>query len=725
MSKRKKSNHAKTSPAAEENSPKTEIPAAEKSPPPADDTAPRTEEITENPDNPESTDGADNADNTEITDNPENAEINLNEAPPQKLTFRLIIERIKNFLEKFGIPDMLLIRFLTAYFFVAGYNLTIARSQEIDPINGWKDYVETNSLLKSFLIILVIFLLYSIIYDRLPKKARYADHIGAIIAIIFFDLELLWNIDNFQFSMAVACVSAVFIYYILGKSDGSKLFRKLSWKISGIFVLLVTGLMIFFISLTTICHHKVFGTSAFDFGIFVQMYHSLAENLTAVTTCERDKPLSHFYVHASYIYYILVPFYKLFPKEETLLIAQAVLAMGGAVPTFMIAKNHDFKGISLIGVCFMYIFCSGLILPNYYDFHENAFLPTLLMFMIWAADSKKYKIFFVFAALVCIVKEETSLYVVCVSMMMFFANKGDKKRWLWLISTVVSGVYMTLITRWLTKNGDGEMMTSYRFGKFLINDGDGLGSIVKNVLTDPGYFFSSLIRESNLLFFVEVMFPLLFLPFFTKKIERYFLMLPFIITNLTIGASYGYAENISFQYIFGPVCPLIYMSIINLDDINEKKQDIAFVSGITSLIIAFGWTTTKIRYYERYKEDEAHFKNVEALLDGVPKDAAVASEAFLLPHMADRDRIYLLDMNDAIKNEDDPSQNRLTEPGRYEYLVFNYNSEIHNLCIPIFEEMGFSLYSEIPEKIVIYHNDRFDEAEWYNADSKYGDYTNK
>ena len=720
MSKRKKSNSSNTADTETKSSPpKTEEPAVIETPP-VTETPPETPP-------PVTTDSA--AETNTVTETVsaeitgDSAEIALEQ--PQKLTFGLIVERIKGFLEKFGIPDMLLIRFLMAYFFVSGYNLTIARSKEINPVDNWKEYVGENSLLTSFIIMFFIFVLYSLIYDRLPKKARYADHIGAIIAILFFDLELLWNVDNFQFAMATACISGVFIYYILGKFGKNQLLMKISWKISGVFVLIVTGLLVFFISLTTICHHKIFGTSCFDFGIFVQMYHSIGDHLTAVTTCERDKPLSHFYIHASYIYYILLPVYKIFPKEETLLAAQAVFAMGGVIPTFMIAKKHDFKGISLVGVCFMYIFCSGLILPNYYDFHENAFLPTLLMFMMWAADSKKYKTFFVFAFLVCIVKEETSLYVICVSMMMFFSNKGDKKRWLWLISAAVSGIYMGLITKWLTKNGDGEMMTSYRFGKFLIENGDGLGSVVKNVLTDPGYFFSSLIRESNLLFFVEVMFPLLFLPFFTKKIERYFLMLPFVITNLAIGASYGYAESISYQYIFGPVCPLIYMSIINLDDLKEKKQNLAFVSGIISLIIAFGWTSTKIRYYERYQDDKEHFTNVENLLDSVPKDASVAAEAFLLPHIADRDRIYLLDMNDAYKNEDDPSENHLLEPGRYEYYVFNYNSDIHNLCIPLFDEMGFSLYDEIPERVVIYHNDRFDEAEWYNADSEYGDYTNK
>mgnify|MGYP002508581100 CR=1 FL=1 len=120
------------------------------------------------------------------------------------------------------------------------------------------------------------------------------------------------------------------------------------WWIYGILVLASAVLVTSFVALTSVCRHKNFGSSTHDFGLFVQMYHYLSTDLTAVTTCERDKFLSHFYIHASYIFYALVPVYKLFPKGETLLISQAILAMGGVIPMFLIAKRHNMKGLALM-----------------------------------------------------------------------------------------------------------------------------------------------------------------------------------------------------------------------------------------------------------------------------------------------------------------------------------------------------------------------------------------
>lgn len=42
-----------------------------------------------------------------------------------------------------------------------------------------------------------------------------------------------------------------------------------------------------------------------------------------MTTCERDRVLSHFAVHVSPIYYLFLPFYALFPSPVTLEVLQA------------------------------------------------------------------------------------------------------------------------------------------------------------------------------------------------------------------------------------------------------------------------------------------------------------------------------------------------------------------------------------------------------------------
>ena len=48
-----------------------------------------------------------------------------------------------------------------------------------------------------------------------------------------------------------------------------------------------------------------------------------------VTTCERDRVLSHFAVHVSPIYYLFLPFYALFPSPVTLEVLQALLLAFG------------------------------------------------------------------------------------------------------------------------------------------------------------------------------------------------------------------------------------------------------------------------------------------------------------------------------------------------------------------------------------------------------------
>ena len=66
----------------------------------------------------------------------------------------------------------------------------------------------------------------------------------------------------------------------------------------------------------------------------------------------------------------------MFPKDETLLISQAVLAMSGFIPMYLIAKNHKFKGASLIFISFMYIFSIAVVSPCFYDPAETDKTPS-------------------------------------------------------------------------------------------------------------------------------------------------------------------------------------------------------------------------------------------------------------------------------------------------------------------------------------------------------------
>lgn len=604
-----------------------------------------------------------------------------------------------NFLQKCGIPDKIFCRMIGFYFWISGIEILSARKQNLDIISGWRAFVEQFSFGSKLLWVIIGFLAATVIYFR-NSEMKYLDECILATSTVFFSCCLMWRNDNFYLCIGVMAIAVVFVSYAVGRIQNSS-FEKLSHLSTGVIIFVIASLMTGFLTVTSVFHYKIFGKSCFDMGIFIQMFHSLAEDFTAVTTCERDKFLSHFYVHASYIYYLLAPVYKLFPTPETLLIAQAVFAMGGIIPLYLTARKHDYKGLSLVAVCLIYIFYAGLLAPCYYDFHENAFLPTLLCWLIYAMDSRKYILFYLMSALVCMVKEDAPLYVICLAMYFFFEEKS-KKRFHGILITVIASVYFYCITSWLTKYGDGQMMASTRFGNLTIDAESGFAGIIKNVLANPGYFFSLFVQEDTLLFFMQTMTCLLFLPFMTKKIYRFWLIIPYVIMNLVVGSGYHYASNIGYQYIFGTSCFLIYMLLLNCRDMMRHKRNILVTASATACIItACSLVSGKISFYEKYQERTEYYQNLEDCLASIPEDASVIANTWFLPHVANRNEVYLFDGNDFTRD----TENNITgllNMQRYDFYVLSRNDEHTGSAIMYLEEAGYRLFQQTENYILIY-----------------------
>ena len=609
---------------------------------------------------------------------------------------------LKENLERFGVPDMLLLRVITSYFcYFATEICRLRRSLNILSVDTWREFAARISFTDLIVSVLAGVVIMSAISCFLPKKYKGLESVAAIGATIFFSCALLWRYNNVYLSVGVTVVALVVIGYALGKLGNERLSDKIDLSVCGIGVLIITVVSTVFIIVISIYKHRVFASTTHDFGLFVQMFHSLAEDLSAVTTLERDKLMSHFEVHASYIYYFLVPFFKLFPREETLLVAQAVLSMGGVIPLFLIAKRRGFKGASLVFICAMYAFCTGLIAPCFYDFHENAFLPTLLMWLLWTVECGKAVPFYILSVLVCIVKEDAPLYIICIGMYWFFEYKGNAGRFHGLISAGCAGVYMMLITSWLTKHGDGEMMTTSRFGHLLVGKDGGIVDVVINSLSNPGYLLSLLVQEDTLAFFVQMLLPLMFLPLFTKKVHRFLIIIPFVVTNLIIGVKYGYAANANFQYVFGTSVLLIFMTVINVSDFSDKmKKDLPILLGCAALIMSIGTTSNQVSRVANYNKDKAYYQSLEKTLDSLPDDAVIGGDPFLLPHIADKDNVYIFDFKDVNKEE-----KTINEPEKYDYIVLRNGAEMFEFAEPLLEEEGYiKLETDVAEKVTVFKN---------------------
>ena len=122
----------------------------------------------------------------------------------------------------------------------------------------------------------------------------------------------------------------------------------------------------------TVLRYRLNYSPAYDFGIFSQMYYYLDKCLQPLTTVERDGLLSHFAVHLSPIFYALLPFYKLVPRPETLLVLQALLVISGLIPLCLLARALKCTRPQIL--CFGLVYCAypAFMGGCFYDFHDDS-----------------------------------------------------------------------------------------------------------------------------------------------------------------------------------------------------------------------------------------------------------------------------------------------------------------------------------------------------------------
>ena len=596
----------------------------------------------------------------------------------------------------FGLP-----RLIAVFFFFAGIDVILLRKSGTEAAVSWQAFIEAIPVYVLIIRTVITFAILTLarFLLRKTKTPDLLDSAALFVSSVFFACSVLFKSEDFYLGLGVFAVCTVFAAYASSRTDTSSL-EKLPSVAAVLIVAVITVAVTAFVCIVSYCRHMTYNTACFDMGIFTQMYHQMKLDFTANTTCERDYLLSHLSIHASFILYLLLPVYALFPSAITLVISQTILCFSGVIPVVLIARKHGFKGLFIVFASCIYIFNSGLISPCFFHFHENCFLAPILMWLIYAVDSRKTVLIYILSVLTCMVKEDAPLYIICIGLFLF-ADEKNKKRFHGLILAALSLVYFVIIMKILGTTGSADMMMEQRFSNLVFGNNTGFTGMVTNILTNPSYFFSLFFSETALKFFLQMMLPLLFLPFVTTKIHRHFLLLPFVIMNLVIGSGYHYAADLGYHYTFGTACLLIYMALINTADLKEDTcRTVISAAAAAAIITAAPLLTYNINHIEEYSKNKVHYQNIEACLTSIPADACVIADTNYLPHVASRKEIYLL------SEEDFSTANgkvlSIKDINKYDYFVLNEKDGNTQGAVAILESNGFTRFAESEGCVVIY-----------------------
>ena len=460
-------------------------------------------------------------------------------------------------------------------------------------------------------------------------------------------------------------------------------------KIFNYSVLSFVILYVVYLSIVVAYKVKTFDGSTFDIGIFSQMFHRMSTDLTAITTLERDRFLSHFAVHISPIFYLLLPFYKFLPHVETLEVLQIWVVFSAVIPLRLLLKRLNFsKSINSLIIAW-FVLIPVMTTAGGYHLHENCFLVPLIIWLFYFISSEqKWKILLV-TLLLLFVKEDAFIYVVSIGLYFLFQKRfslsSKTKKWIILADFILPVLYFALGLYLLNTYGEGGMVS--RFEPYLLEGENGILSVLKNLILHPTYVFSKLLIARKLGYLFFVLAPLVFLPLVQRTWSNYLLSLPLIVINLLPDWPYQY--DIGFQYSYGSQTLLFIMALLALEDLKEHKfiKEKTTLAMVTVGIIMSGtllhhfthnWSFN-IGYYFEHKEK---FDTMRYTLESLPEEASVVTEGGYTPAL--RNHQYLYDIfyhND--KKADDS----------IDYIVIpreqKGNNKVYDPIIESYESLGY------------------------------------
>ena len=427
-------------------------------------------------------------------------------------------------------------------------------------------------------------------------------------------------------------IGVVDLIIVLWEVRGDKLglsSLNISRRVALIAACVLFVLMTVVFGILTTAKYRNYANFTFDFGIFAQMYERMATSFAPETTVERSHLMSHFGVHFSPIFYLFLPGYFIFRTPIYLFFVQTASVAAGVFAVYLIAGKRGFSGKLTLALELMYAFYPCLINGTFYDFHENKFLTTIILFLFYFILCKNTVWEFIFAFLLLSVKEDAAIYLIVIALFMMINRKEIARGGIMLAMALV---YFIAAQQIVAASGSDGVMIG-RLSDYFVNGQQGFFSVMKAVFFDIGFLIKQMFTAEKLPFVLWMLLPVCIAPFFTKKISSLLLLFPMVPINLM--QSWQYQYDVNYQYTYGTAALIIVSTILVIAELKtNKKRVIMLVSLCMCAVMSASLWIPKINTAKSYLDSaNGSPKQVSELLETIPTDATVTAAHALVPHL--------------------------------------------------------------------------------------------
>lgn len=406
-----------------------------------------------------------------------------------------------------------------------------------------------------------------------------------------------------------------------------------------------------FMSYYTVQWHHKLETGNYDLSINNNLiYGALHGKFLHSPVTMPDDPGAYGAIHVKLGTYVLLPFYALFPRAESLFVIQATLLGMGALPLYGFARRHVSSWMAaLIAGCYLL----------YYPMHGVTFtdcnyIPTATFFVlatVWALEERRWIWFGLAFLAACLMREDIPIGLAVVGA--FFAASGRRPRMGLLMAVVATGWFVYLRFFWMDEKGEWWFPSMY---KGLWSPGEeGFKSVIKTLLTNQAFVLHRLVEKDRLYYLLHLFVPLAFLP--ARRWYLWAAFLPGVVLTL-LATDYKPPTMFSFQYVmhWTPylflAAPLALASIAARADAGPVRARAAAAAMLfASLALQYNYGAFpardgsvkggyKIIEFSFHEDERQRYADLLEVIRQIPPEASVAATENVGPHVSSRVTIY-------------------------------------------------------------------------------------
>ena len=279
----------------------------------------------------------------------------------------------------------------------------------------------------------------------------------------------------------------------------------------------------FWFSKLSINTHHAMKTRILDLGVYDSIFFQSSHgNFLGCSVCGTG---SHVQAHFDAILVLLSPLYLIDPRAELILVLQAIWCAAGVIPAYLLGRHQagsSWAGVILATAWALYPALHG---ANLYEFHSLTLLAMPMLWLLYLLTAGHLRAYFILLPFVLIIREDVSLLLCFVGLAAILTGDRRLVRVGW-ITIAVAAVYFVLIKMLIMGGVDPGIESVDPLGgrrgfawyyTALIPKGGGLAGLLRSLIGNPMFALDFALREKKIIYLLQLLVPLAFLPLFANR----------------------------------------------------------------------------------------------------------------------------------------------------------------------------------------------------------------